>query len=48
MLAGIGFFLLTASLPVTERMIPDRFQAMTAGSVLASLEADGLLEFGWR
>ncbi len=43
-LAGMGFFLLTASLPVTERMIPNRYQAMTASSALASLEADGLLQ----
>ena len=43
-LAGTGFFLLTAAIPVAERLIPDRYQAMTADSVLASLEAEGLLE----
>jgi hypothetical protein len=44
LLAGAGFFLLTAAIPLSERLIPDHFQEMTAESALASLQAQGLLQ----
>jgi hypothetical protein len=44
LLAGAGFFILTAAIPLSERIIPDRYRGMTAGSVLTSLEAQGLLQ----
>jgi hypothetical protein len=38
-LCAVGFFLLVASIPLSERLIPDRYQALTPQNALASLHA---------
>jgi hypothetical protein len=38
-LCALGFFLLVASIPLAERLIPNHFQALTPQSVLSSLYA---------
>jgi hypothetical protein len=44
LLAGAGFFLLTAAIPLSERLVPDRYHDMAVENTLASLQAGGMLQ----
>lgn len=39
---GLGFFLLSAAIPLTEHSVPERYANMRVGEVLSSLEAQGM------
>jgi hypothetical protein len=42
-LAGLGFFLLSAAIPIAEKTVPERYRDMKVDAVLASLDAGGVL-----
>ena len=41
---GAVFFMLTATIPLAERSVPDRFEGMSVSDALATLDAQGVLK----